>query len=70
MLSDLSGSGGRAVNVTMKLTFDGLVRALRFKQTALREEIAIGRFDGRGDMGKLIGEHNDERRSSITESTL
>ncbi|MCX2695992.1 MULTISPECIES: hypothetical protein [Ochrobactrum] len=54
----------------MKLTFDGLVRALRFKQIALREEIATWGSGSRGDKEKLIGEHNEEQRGSIAESTL
>ncbi|MEN5297339.1 hypothetical protein ABE530_03160 [Brucella sp. TWI559] len=58
------------MNVTMKLTFDGLVRALRFKQIALREEIATWGSGSRGDKEKLIGEHNEEQRGSIAESTL
>jgi len=58
------------VNLTMKLTFDGLVRALRFKQIALREDIAIATSGGGGDVEKLIGEQNEERRGSIAESTL
>lgn len=54
------------MNIAMKLTFDGLVRALRFRQLALREELAL-----KQDMGRdTSGEKYDERRSSITESPV
>ncbi|WP_169717319.1 hypothetical protein [Brucella thiophenivorans] len=54
----------------MKLTFDGLVRALRFKQLALREDIAIGGLGARYEPEKFRGEQNGERRGSIAEGTL
>ncbi|OYR19547.1 hypothetical protein CEV31_1829 [Brucella thiophenivorans] len=58
------------MNVNMKLTFDGLVRALRFKQLALREDIAIGGLGARYEPEKFRGEQNGERRGSIAEGTL
>ncbi len=58
------------MNVNMKLTFDGLVRALRFKQVALREDIAIGGFGARYEPEKYSGEQNEKRRDSIAEGTL
>ncbi len=57
------------MNITMKLTFDGLVRALRFKELSVRENISIGLKPSNLDTVKTRGEHN-ERGGSITESTL
>lgn len=53
----------------MKLTFEGLVRALRFKELSVRENISIGLKPSNLDTVKTRGEHN-ERGGSITESTL
>ncbi|HWT63934.1 MAG TPA: hypothetical protein VN150_15265 [Ochrobactrum sp.] len=58
------------MNLTMKLTFEGLIRALRFRQAAVREDIAIGRLDTRGDNQKSSGDQNEEWRERIAESTL
>lgn len=58
------------MNVTMKLTFDGLIRALRFRQTAVREDISIGRLGVRRDSEKPSGDQNEEWRGSIAESSL
>lgn len=52
------------MNITMKLTFDGLVRALRFKGLALREDAALRRRDTTG------GNQHDERRGSIAEGPV
>jgi len=58
------------VNITMKLTFDGLVRALRFRQIAVREDITTGQLIARRDTQKSSGEQDEERRGSIAEGTL
>ncbi len=58
------------MNVTMKLTFDGLIRALRFRQTAVREDISLGRMSVQREREKPSGEQNEEWRGSIAESTL
>lgn len=58
------------MNVTMKLTFDGLIRALRFRQTAVREDISLGRMSVQREREKPNGEQNEEWRGSIAESTL
>jgi len=58
------------MNATMKLTFDGLIRALRFRQTAVREDISLGQLDARHESKKSSGEQNEEWRGSIAESTL
>lgn len=58
------------MNVTMKLTFDGLIRALRFRQTAVREDISIGRLNARRESENSSGDQNEEWRGSIAESTL
>ncbi|GLU28765.1 hypothetical protein [Brucella sp. NBRC 12950] len=58
------------MNITMKLTFDGLVRALRFRQIAVREDIATGQLIARRDTQKSGGEQDEERRGSIAEGTL
>ncbi|MDR6431481.1 hypothetical protein [Brucella pseudogrignonensis] len=58
------------MNVTMKLTFDGLIRALRFQQTAMREDISLGRLGARHEREKSSGDQNEEWRGSIAESTL
>ncbi len=65
-----AGGGGGAVNITMKLTFDGLVRALRFRQIAVREDITTGQLIARRDTQKSSGEQDEERRGSIAEGTL
>lgn len=58
------------MNVAMKLTFQGLIRALRFKQTALREDIATGRLVARRKTEKSSGDQNEEWRERFTEGTL
>ena len=58
------------MNIAMKLTFDGLVRALRFRQLAVREELALGRRFSEDENKKTSGERYDERRSSIAESPV
>ncbi len=58
------------MNITMKLTFDGLIRALRFQQIALKEDIAIGRQIARRNVEKSSGDTNEKQRRSIAESTL
>ena len=57
------------MNITMKLTFDGLVRALRFKELGLRENITIGLKPSNSDAIKTRGEQN-EWSGSVTEGTL
>ncbi len=54
----------------MTLTFEGLIRALRFRRAAVREDIAVGRRDTRGDKQKSSGDQNEEWRERIAESTL
>ncbi len=56
------------MNVTMKLTFEGLIRALRFRQVAVREDIAVGRRDIRGDKQKSSGDQNEEWRERIAKA--
>ncbi|MBV2142644.1 hypothetical protein KUG47_03910 [Falsochrobactrum sp. TDYN1] len=58
------------MNIAMKLTFDGLVRALRFRQLAVREDLALGRRPGSSEIKETSGERYDERRSSIAEGPV
>lgn len=58
------------MNVTMKLTFDGLIRALRFRQTAVRDDISLGRMSVQREREKSSGDQNEEWRGSIAESPL
>lgn len=58
------------MNVTMKLTFDGLIRALRFRQSAVREDVSIGRMGVRRESENSSGDQNEEWRGSTAEGTL
>lgn len=58
------------MNVTMKLTFEGLIRALRFRQTALHEDISIGRLGAQRESENSSGDRNEEWRGSTAEGTL
>lgn len=54
----------------MKLTFEGLIRALRFKLLTQQENIAIGRTGARSEVNDSSGDQNEKWRGSIAESTL
>lgn len=54
----------------MKLTFEGLIRALRFKQIALKEDIATGRQIARNSVEESSGDRNEKQRGSFAESPL
>lgn len=58
------------MNVAMKLTFNGLIRALRFKQLVVREDIATARPVVQRETEKSSGDHNEEWRERIAESPL
>jgi len=58
------------MNVLMKLTFDGLIRALRFRQAAVREDISLGRRGVQPETENSSGDRHEEWRGSIAEGTL
>ncbi len=63
------------MNISMQLTFDGLVRALRWKALAAREAIAVQQAPGSDDTGIRTaqdagGGKHEEWRGSIAESTF
>jgi len=63
------------MNISMQLTFDGLVRALRWKALAVREAIAVQQGPGADLTGLTTardagGGKHEEWRGSIAESTF
>ncbi len=63
------------MNISMRLTFDGLVRALRWKALAVRETIAVQQAPGPDATGistisNAGGGKHEEWRGSIAESTF
>lgn len=63
------------MNISMQLTFDGLVRALRWKALAVREAIAVQQAPGSDATGistakEAGGDKHEEWRGSIAESTF
>ena len=64
------------MNITMKLTFDGLVRALRWKAFDAGETVALERHrlervrTDADDIDMAIGGKHDERSSSIAEGPV
>ncbi|MBN9046186.1 MAG: hypothetical protein J0H18_11035 [Rhizobiales bacterium] len=58
------------MNLTMKLTFDGLVRALRWKGIALKERASLSRADGRTVLKTESGAGDDGQRGSIAEGAV
>ncbi len=55
------------MNIAMKLTFDSLVRALRWKALAVGEEVIVKRNRDADDAG---GGKHENWRDSITESPV
>ncbi len=63
------------MNISMQLTFDGLVRALRWKALAARETIAVQQAPGPDATGistakNAGGGKHEEWRGSIAEGTF
>ncbi|TNV14809.1 hypothetical protein FIB18_06250 [Brucella pecoris] len=63
------------MNISMQLTFDGLVRALRWKALSVGEAIAVQQASGSRDTGILKaknagGGKHEEWRSSIAEGSV
>ena len=63
------------MNISMQLTFDGLVRALRWKALSVRETIVVQLTPGSDDTGNSTarntgGGRHEERRGSIAESSV
>lgn len=61
------------MNITMKLTFDGLVRALRWRSLALREDAALGLLDREPDMTNAPTENggrHEQWRGRVTEGAV
>lgn len=63
------------MNISMQLTFDGLVRALRWKALAVREIIAVQQASGLDVTGVTTakdadGGKHEKWRGSIAESTF
>lgn len=63
------------MNVSIQLTFDGLVRALRWKALSVREAIAVQQASGSDDTGirtpkNAGGGKHEEWRGSIAEGSV
>ena len=63
------------MNISMQLTFDGLVRALRWKALSVRETIVVQQAPGSDDTGIRTAENagggrHEEWRGSIAESSV
>ena len=63
------------MNISMQLTFDGLVRALRWKALSVGETIAVQQASESDDTGistarNTGGSRHEEWRGSIAESSI
>ncbi|MFQ0814896.1 hypothetical protein AVM02_05585 [Brucella anthropi] len=63
------------MNISMQLTFDGLVRALRWKALSVRETVAVQQAPGSDDTGIRTaqdagGGKHEEWRGSIAEGSV